>query len=149
MSKSTDKRFEAINRLLENLLGPVEDWTGDELDQFLAKAGVDMDAASRNLYDRVNDIAGGYRGRNEDIPQPVAELLRQMRPPDLPTSDPEVAKTAARKWIVNLRRPKPQVAVAQLAYAFRNKKAQIASKDKAVLEDLETKLKNRKRSDER
>ena len=147
MSKSTGKRFEEVNKLLEDLLGPVEGWSDREVDQFLADAGVDAEAASRSLYDRVNDIAGTYRAKNQDVPQPIVEFLRQMRPADLPTSDPEVAKSAARKWIANLRRPKPEVAAAQVAYAFRNKKEQLASKDQAILESLEAKLKSRKRSD--
>jgi len=70
-----------------------------------------------------------------------------MRPADLPTSDPEMAKSVARKWIADLRRPKPQFGAPQVAYAFRNKKEQLASKDQAILEGLEAKLKSRKRSD--
>lgn len=147
MSKSTDKRFEELNKLLEDLLGPVEDWSDREVDQFLADAGVDTEATSRSLYDRVSQIAGSYRAKNQDVPMPIVEFLRQMRPPDLPTSDPEVAKSAARKWIANLRRPKPQFGTEQVAYAFRNKKEQLASKDQTVLEKLEAKLRSRKRSD--
>lgn len=147
MSKSADKRFEEVNKLLEDLLGPVENWSDREVDQFLADAGVDTAAASRSLYERVSEIAGSYRAKNQDIPIPIVECLRQMRPPDLPTSDPEVAKSAARKWIANLRRPKPQFATPQVAYAFRNKKAGLASKDQAILESLEAKLKSRKSSD--
>ena len=147
MSKSTDKRFEAVNKMLDDLLGPVEDWSDREVDQFLAEAGVDVDASSRSLYDRVSEIAGTYRAKNQNIPQPIADFLRQMRPADLPTSDPEMAKSAARKWIADLRRPKPQFSAPQVAYAFRNKKEQLASKDQAILEGLEAKLKSRKRSD--
>lgn len=148
MSKSNDKRFEAVNKLFEDLLGPVEDWSDHDVDQFLADAGVDIDAASRSLYERVSEIAGTYREKNQDIPQPIAEFLRQMRPADLPTSDPEIAKTAARKWIANLRRSKPQFGAPRVAYAFRNKKEQLTSKDQAILDGLEARLKSRKRSDE-
>jgi hypothetical protein len=148
MSKSTDKRFEELNKLLDDLLGPVEDWPDREVDQFLADAGVDTDAASRSLYERVNEIAGTYRAQNQDVPEPITEFLRQMRPADLPARDPEVAKSAARKWVVNLRRPRPRFTAPQVAYAFRNKKEQLASKDRAILDGLEAKLKSRKRSDD-
>jgi outer membrane protein OmpA-like peptidoglycan-associated protein len=145
MSKSTDKRFEHVNKLFDELLGRVEDWPGGEVDQFLADAGVDIEVASRSLYERISDLAGTYRGRNQNIPDPIAEFLQQTRPVDLPTQDQEVARTAARKWIARLRRPKPQFADLQVAYAFRNKKDQLSSKDRAILEDLEAKLKNRNR----
>lgn len=147
MSKSTDKRFEQVSKLIDNLLGPVEEWPQREVDQYLADAGVDMDSASRTLYDRVSEIAGTYRGRNENVPGPIAELLQQMRPVDLPTRDPEASKRAARNWIANLRRAKPQTSAPQIAYAFRNKKDQLNAKDQAILEGLEAKLKSRLRSD--
>jgi hypothetical protein len=148
MSNSLDKRFEEFNKLFDDLLGPVEGWSGPEVDQFLADAGVDVDASSRALYDRVNDIAGAYRAKNQNVPDPVAEFLRQTRPVDLPTCDPDIAKSAARKWIASLRRPRPPSMAPQVAYAFRNKKDQLGSKDRAVLEGLEAKLKKRKRSDD-
>ena len=147
MSKSSDKRFEKFSKLIDDLLGPVEEWPQREVDQYLADAGVDMDSATRTLYERVSEIAGTYRGRNENVPGPVSELLQQMRPVDLPTSDPEASKRAARNWIANLRRPKPQISAPQIAYAFRNKKERLTAKDRAVLEDLEARLKGRTRSD--
>lgn len=147
MSKSTDKRFEEINKLLDDLLGPVEEWPNREIDQFLADGGVDIEATSQKLYERVNEIAGTYRAGNQNVPGPIAEFIRQMRPADLPTQDPEVAKSAAQKWIANLLRPKPQFAAPEVAYAFRNKKEQLAAKDQAILEDLAAKLKSRKRGD--
>ena len=148
MSKSMDKRFDEFNNLFDDLLGPVEGWSGAEVDQSLADAGIDIGAADRALYDRVSEIAGAYRERNQNVPDQIAEFLRQMRPVDLPTSDPEVAKNAARKWIASLRKPKPSSVTPQVAFAFRNKKEQLGSKDRAVLESLEAKLKNRKLSDD-
>jgi hypothetical protein len=145
MSKSEDKRHEAANKLLDELLGPVEGWEDTELDQFLADAGVDIDAASRAIFERVSDIAATYRKKNQDIPVPVAEFLKQMRPPDLPTADPEVAKRSARKWIASLRRPRPAPGTMQVAYAFRNKKEKLGPKDRAILDGLEAKLRDRKR----
>ena len=148
MSKSTDRRFENFNKLFDDLLGSVEGWSGPEVDQFLVDAGVDIDAASRALYERVSEIAGAYHAKNQNVPDQVAEFLRQMRPVELPTSDPEIAKSAARKWIAGLRRPKTSFVAPQVAYSFRNKKAHLGSKDRAVLEGLEAKLKNRKRSED-
>ena len=147
MSKSTDKRFEEFNKLLDDLLGPVEDWPNREVDQFLADAGVDIQATSRKLYARVNEIAGTYRARNQNVPDPIAEFLRHTRPADLPSQDPEVAKSAAHKWIADLLKPKPQFTAPQVVFAFRNKKEQLGVKDRAILDDLEAKLKGRKRGD--
>lgn len=147
MSKSTDKRYEEIERLLEELLGPVEDWSTAELDRALADAGVDVDVADRELFERVSRIAGSYRQNNRDVPGPVAEFLRQMRPADLPTRDATTDRMSARNWITRLRRPRPTLDSLQVAYSFRNKKDELAPKDRAVLDALETKLRSRKRDD--
>lgn len=133
--------------MLDDLLGPIDEWPDREVEQFVANAGVDIEATSRKLYERVNEIAGTYRAGNQNVPGPIAEFLRQIRPADLPTQDPEVAKSAAQKWVANLLRPKPQFAAPRVAYAFRNRKDQLAARDQAILEDLAAKLKNRKRGD--
>lgn len=148
MSKSRDEHFEEFNKLFDDLLGPVEDWSGPEVDQFLADSGVDIDASNRALYERVSEIAGRYRDKNQDIPDPVAELLRQLRPLDLPANDPVVAKSAARKWIASLRRPKSSLGPLQVAHSFQNKKGELGSKDRAVLEEMEAKLRDRKRRED-
>ena len=147
MSKSEDKRFEAFNKTFDDLIGAVEDWPERDLNQFLADAGMDMDDAERVLYERVSKIAGTYNARNENIPTPIAEFMRQMRPISLPTKDPDVARNAARRYVARFRRPKPSFTTSEVAYAFRNKKDELGAKDRAVLEELETKLKNRQRPD--
>jgi hypothetical protein len=144
MAKSTDKRFEAMNKMLDDLLGPVEEWSDRDVDKFLADAGVDMDVANRTLFDRVSGIASTYRARNQDVPAPIVDLLRQMRPVEIAAPDPETAKNVARKWISRLRRPTSQLGAPQIAYAFRNKRHALAPKDQAVLDALEEKLKTRK-----
>jgi 3'-phosphoadenosine 5'-phosphosulfate sulfotransferase (PAPS reductase)/FAD synthetase len=148
MSKSKDKRFEEFNKLFDDLLAPIEEWSGQEVDQFIADAGIDIDAASNALFERVSEIAGTYRAKNQDVPDPVTELLRQLRPVDLPTSDPDVAKSAARKWIASLRRPKSLFVPLQVAHAFQKKKVELGSKDRSVLENMEAKLRDRKRHDD-
>lgn len=76
MPKSEDKRHEETNKLFDDLLGPLESWSALEVDQFLADAGVDVDAASKALFERVSDIAATYRRKNQDVPAPVGELLK-------------------------------------------------------------------------
>ena len=145
MSKSTDKRHQEFDKLFDELLGPLEAWSSAELDSVLADAGVDVEASDRVMFERVSEIAASYRERNRDVPGPVAEFLRQMRPAELPTHDSETAKTSARKWIAKLRRPTPMLGAPQVAYAFRNKKDQLTPRDRAVLDALETRLRNRQR----
>jgi hypothetical protein len=147
MSKSTDKRFEEINKLFDDLLGAVEDWQSQDIDQFLADAGVDIAAANQKLYERVSEIAGTYRARNENVPEPIVEFLGQMRPIDRLPQDSQAAKSAARKWIATRLRPKPQLNVPQVVYSFRNKKDHLSIKDQAFLEVLEARLKNRRQGD--
>ena len=148
MSKSTDKRFQTLDKLFDELLGPLEGWSRAELDGVLADAGVDLEATDRVIFERVSEIAGSYRQRNRDVPSPVADFLRQMRPAELLTGDGETAKMSARKWIARLRRLAPIVGTPEFAYAFRNKKDQLTPKDRALLDALENKLRNRKRNDE-
>lgn len=148
MSKSRDDHFEEFNKLFDDLLGPVEDWSGSEVEQFLADSGVDIDASNRVLYERVSEIAGRYRDKNHDIPDPVAELLRQLRPLDLPTNDPVVATRSARKWIASLRRPKSSLVPLQVGHSFKNKKGELGAKDRAVLDEMEAKLRDRKRRED-
>jgi len=145
MSKSSDKQHEEIDKLLNELLGPVEDWSSAELDRVVVDAGVDIETTDRELFERVSGIAALYRQNNRDVPGPVAEFLRQMRPSDLPTHDATAAKMSARKWIARLRTPALALGPCQVAYSFRNKKDELAPKDRAVLDALETKLRNRKR----
>lgn len=147
MSKSADRQFEAFNELLGDLLGPSEDWTTEELDEFLTDAGVDMQAASRNLYERVSEIAGSYHAKNQNVPLPVADLLRQMRPIDVPLRDRKEALGVARKWIAHLRRARPQIAQLQLAHAFRNKRDRLTVGDREVLDRLEARLLKNQRSE--
>lgn len=148
MSKAEDKRFEAFNKIFDELLGSADDWADRDVNQFLADAGIDMNDAERVLYARVSDIAGAYNARNQNVPQPIAEFLKQMRPIDLPTRDPEVARNAARKWVASLRRPTPSLAAPEVVYAFRNKNEELGAKDRDVLQRLEDKLKTRKRTNE-
>lgn len=149
MSKTTDRQFERLNKLLDDLLAPVESWSAQEVDQFLVDSGVDLDAANRALYERVSEVAGTYRIKNQDIPSPVVALLSQLRPLDLPTSDPEVAKKAARSWIEKVRRPRSSFLSPEVTYAFRNQKNELVAKDRAVLERMEATLLNRKPGDDR
>lgn len=147
MSKSAEKQFEAFNALLGDLIGHTEEWTAQELDEFLTDAGVDMQATSRKLYERVGEIAGSYHAKNQNVPLPVANLLRQMRPIDVPLRDPKEAIGVARKWIASLRQARPQVASLHVAHAFRNRRDQLTSSDLEVLDRLERKLLNGRRSE--
>lgn len=148
MSKSSDKQFAAFSEDLEGLVGPVEDWSGEELNQFLVDAGVDMQTATRKLYDRVGEIAGSYNAKNQNVPVPVANLLRQMRPIDAPLRDPAEAKGRARKWIAHLRGARQQVGAPQVAHAFRNRREQLTAGDQEILRQIEAKLLRARQSDD-
>ena len=148
MAKSLDKRFERYEQLLTNLLGSIDDWTAEELDQFLAEAGVDGDQLQRRLYNSVNEIAGSHRVANRNVPAHVADFLRQMRPVDLPTSDPEVAQSVARAWVQRLLGGRgPLLAEPQVAHAFRNRQGELAPEDRVLLERLEAKVQQRRKKD--
>src|SRR5215203_4551365 len=134
MSKALDKRFERYERLLSELIGPIEEWTTEELERFLADAGIDIEGTQRLLYSRVDEIAGRYRLENKNVPEHVADFLRQMRPADLPTSDPVVAQSVARAWIAKVLGQGPILGVPQIAHAFRNCQGEIDPEDQALLE---------------
>jgi hypothetical protein len=148
MSKALDKRFERYERLLSELIGPIEEWTTEELERFLADAGIDSEGTQRLLYSRVDEIAGRYRLENKNVPEHVADFLRQMRPADLQTSDPVVAQSVARAWITKVLGRGPILGVPQVAHAFRNRQGEIDPEDQALLEGLEAKLKKRRKQEE-
>ncbi len=148
MSKALDKRFERYEQLLSDLIGPIEEWTTEELEQFLTEAGIDSESTQRRLYGRVDEIAGACRVENRNVPEHIADFLRQMRPADLPTSDPVVAQSVARAWITKLLGRGPILGVPQVAHAFRNREGDIDPEDQALLDRLEEKLKERRKQEE-
>ena len=123
MSKSTDERFEEANELLDKLLGPVEDWSQDEVREFLADAGVDLKTTSEKLHERVNQVAAAYRARNQDVPISISGLLEQLQRAAIRTVAPALTDAPAQGDLSNSDQRKLQIS-ARPARASRDRKRQ-------------------------
>src|ERR1700676_1519262 len=102
MKKPSDETLAAVFKTIDALVGPVEEWEARDVDEALAKAGADADSVSKRLFERASELAGQYRMRNEDVPRHLQDFLRQTRPPELATSDPDTAMQGAKRWVENL-----------------------------------------------
>src|SRR5262245_27579373 len=138
MSKSKKDPPDPVDAMLEKLLGPVEEMSEAELDELLAEAGIDVQAAARALYEKASDMRAVLWKKNVDVPSHLTSLLGQLRPADLPTSDPDVAQRAAGKWIKNLITARP-AASGELAFAARGRDGDgaLSEHDDQVRRELE------------
>src|SRR5690242_16307518 len=118
MTRPSDEQLNAIIKALDALVGDVEEWDGQDVDEALAKAGVSADSVTRRLFDKASELAGQYHMRNVDVPRHLQDFLRQTRPQELRTSDPEVALQMAKRWVESLFKPKPAPATMEVVYSF-------------------------------
>jgi hypothetical protein len=150
MKKPSDEQLNAMFKTIDALVGPVDEWDARDIDEVMATVGVDADSVTRRLFERASELAGQYRKRNEDVPRHLQDFLRQTRPPELQTSDPDVAIQGARRWVENLLRPKPAPATREIVYSFRGKDQELNTKDQDFLNRLgdKVKLAEEKKGDE-
>jgi hypothetical protein len=141
MKKPSDEQLNAMFKTIDALVGPVEEWDARDVDEALAKAGIDADSVSKRLFERASELAGQYRVRNEDVPRHLQDFLRQTRPPGLPTSDPDTAVQGAKRWVENLFKPKPALATLEVVYSFRGNDQPLNTKDQDFLDSLGERVK--------
>jgi len=135
-----DGRFDRLFDSAEEVLGPIEEMTVDDVTEMLEESGIDTEALSRRMYEKLSEVAGRYYGKNQDVPVQLAQALNEFRPADTPTSDPEIATQRAKQWVAKLLTPKPAARRLEVGYAFRNRKGELSGEDAAVLESLAEKL---------
>lgn len=135
--------FDELLDLTDAVLGSVEELDSDELDRSTVELDDEMDSLKRNLYEVASRLRGHYWSRNSDVPGHLADFLQQVRPLDLPSSDPTVEAAAVRKWIDNLLRRRPDAGDAEVAMAFRDQKGDLSADDTALLKDLSARLKKK------
>jgi hypothetical protein len=140
MKKPSDQQLEAMIKTVDAVIGPVEQWDAADVDEVLAKAGVSTDSVTRRLFEKASELAGQYRMRNEDVPRHLKDFLRQTRPQELETSDPDVSLQMAKRWVENLFKPKPAPAKMEIAYSFRGNDQELNAKDQDFLDRLGAKV---------
>ncbi len=138
-----DDRFDRLFDSAEHVLGPVEEMTVDDVTEVLEESGIDTDALSRRMYEKLAEVAGRYYSKNQDVPVLLAQALKEFRPADTPTSDPETAAQRAKQWVAKLLAPRPSARRLEVGYSFRNRKGELSAKDSAVLESLAEKLRTK------
>ncbi len=144
--KSKDPSDPAI-QMVDKLLGPVEDLSQDELLSTIADAGIDLAAARRTLYEKVSDLRSTLWAKNADVSSDITSLLSQLRPHDLPSSDPKVAAKAAGSWIRDLVDRHVPGGTVEFAVAARNLDGSLSAADQEVMRELEQELKSQQDRD--
>jgi hypothetical protein len=135
-----DDRFDRLFDSAEEVLGPIEEMTVDDVTEMLEESGIDTEALSRRMYEKLTELASRYYSRNQDVPVQLAQALNEFRPADTPTSDPETAAQRAKQWVAKLLAPKPAARRLEVGYSFRNRQGELSGEDSAVLESLAEKL---------
>ena len=145
--KPSDPSLPALD-MLDKLLGQVEEMSHEELSSTIAAAGIDLAAARRRLYDRVSEKRSRLWEKNAEIPLAVTSLLSQLRPHDLPSSDPNVAQKAAASWVRDLLDRRPPVDGIEFAAAARNLEGPLSDADRDIMRELEEQLRSQQDGDD-
>ena len=140
MAKRQDDPFDKMFDLLDRMLGPVDEVTSEDVARFLTDTGGNTDALKRRLYERASALRGEYWARSANPPEHLQDFLRQLRPPDLPSSDPATIAAAARKLVDKLLN-KPVSAQPEVVFAYRDKKEEVTAGDSALLDELAERVK--------
>lgn len=140
MAKRREDSFDKMFEIVDKMFGPVEELTSEDVARFLTDARVDTDALKRRLHERAAELRGEYWDRNANPPEHLQDFLRQLRPADLPSSDPTTIAAAARKLVDRLLNA-PVSAQPEVVFAYRDKKEQVAADDSALLEELAERVK--------
>lgn len=140
MAKRREDPFDKMFEIVDKMFGPVEEVTSEDVARFLSDAGADTDALKRRLYERASELRGEYWARNANPPEHLLDFLRQVRPADLPSSDPATIAAAARKLVDRLLNA-PVSAQPEIVFAYRDKKEEVAADDSALLDELAERLK--------
>jgi len=144
MKKKSPDPSDPLLELLDNLLGPVEDMSSDELTSALTEAGIDLAAARGKLYAQVSDKRSKLWEAKLDAPSDITSLLAQLRPHHLPSADPRVAQQAAASWLRDLvDRRQPIGDDIEFATAARNLDGPLTDSDQNVMRELEEKLRSK------
>jgi hypothetical protein len=78
----------------------------------------------------------------------VTSLLSQLRPHDLPSSDPNVAQKAAASWVRDLLDRRPPVDGIEFAAAARNLEGPLSDADRDIMRELEEQLRSQQDGDD-
>ena len=140
MAKRHDDPFDKMFDLLDKMLGPVDEVTSEDVARFLTDTGANTDALKRRLYERASALRGEYWARSANPPEHLQDFLRQLRPPDLPSSDSTTIAAAARTLVDRLLN-KPVSAQPEVVFAYRDKKEEVTADDSALLDELAERVK--------
>ena len=146
-NKSKDPSDPVLD-MLDKLLGPVEEMSADQLSSTIADAGIDLAAARRRLYERVSDKRSKLWEKNAEVTSDITSLLTQLRPHDLPSSDPKVAQKVAGSWLKDLVDRRPAAGDIEFVAAARNLDSLLSPSDQDIMRELEGELRSQQNRDE-
>lgn len=147
MTKKSKDPSDPVLDMLDKLLGPVEDMSPDELLSTITDAGIDLVAARRRLYERVSEKRSSLWEENAEVTSDITSLLAQLRPHDLPSSDPKVAQKAAGSWLRDLVDRRPTAGDIEFAAAARNLDGPLSDSDRDIMREMEEELRSQDRDE--
>src|SRR5260221_14289468 len=80
MDQPIDRPLDETEKMLDDLVGPLEDWTDEEIDELLAGRDKELARARTKLFNYASGIANDLETRHKPVPKPIAGMLRQFRP---------------------------------------------------------------------
>jgi hypothetical protein len=142
MTKNNES-LEALFALADDVFGPVDDLSSIEVRDFLADAQCDTTELKRRLYEKATALRGAFWSRSADAPNHLTDFIQQLRPVDVPTSDPDLQRSSANKWLHHLLNRRPAFDDSTVVYAFRDRDDEVTEGDADLLKQLADRLKNR------
>jgi hypothetical protein len=128
------------------LFGEPEDLQEDELDEFLAASGLNVEESRNKLYERLRLEAQPYWMAHKELPTRLKQALEEFRPDTAPVrSEKELNERAGAgvTRIVNAAKSVlPSLPVRDLSFSasFRNAKKEMSTTDQATISRLEKEL---------
>lgn len=138
--ESFDEWFARWKKMMDGLLGNVEEITHEEAKEILATSQIDSRQLGEQLHARLSTYATSLRLQGRPVPDQILEALEALRPETAPPRDIAELKHQAERWIDKLSRHTAEtLSPPRLAFSYRNKK-ELFPEDKEVLDKLAKKV---------
>jgi hypothetical protein len=129
-----------IEKVIDVVLGPEEDWNEAAAEYALRLYGADPTTSSKDARDLILRLMKSAAENGEDIPSGFMDILWDLTSKEEWQTDSIAAATRAIKEMQQMPIP-PQLTAAMVDHHFRDK-AELSKDDEKILEDLVSELLN-------
>jgi|ERR1041385_2110874 hypothetical protein len=129
-----------IEKVIDVVLGPEEDWNEAAAEYVLRLYGADPSTSSKDATDLILRLMKSAAEKGEDIPPGFMDILWDLTSKEEWQTDSIAAATRAIKEMQQMPIP-PQLTAAMVDHHFRDK-AELSKDDEKILEDLVSELLN-------